>query len=348
MENINAVIKKIQPLSETHMKTVADRIDQLIKPVGSLGELERLAIQLSGIQAAERPEIRRRAVLVMAGDHGVVEEGVAISPKVITRLQSINMTKGITGVCALAKLHGAQVFVHDIGIEGETGCDAIIDLKVRNGTENMAKRPAMTREEALRSIEAGITAANTAMDQGYQMLAVGEMGIGNTTPASAVTAVLCNVDPQKVTGLGANLPQERFNLKVDVIRSAIALHQPDPEDPVDVLAKVGGLEIGAMAGVMLACAARRVPVVLDGFISMASALIAGILAPASVDYMIASHRSVEIGSEAAAEKLGLMPPLDLGLRLGEGSGAAVMFGILDAALAMLTDMITFQEAGFSV
>jgi nicotinate-nucleotide--dimethylbenzimidazole phosphoribosyltransferase len=348
MKKINAVVQEIPELSQTQMELVSSRIDQLIKPVGSLGLLETLAIRLSGIQGTEKPQIGKRAVLVMAGDHGVVEEGVAISPKVITRLQSINMTLGITGVCALAKLHHADVFVHDIGIEGQTECDKIIDMKVRPGTANMAKTSAMTREEAIQCIEAGIEAANKAIDSGYQMLAVGEMGIGNTTPASALTAVFCGVDPLEVTSLGANLPEERLMMKVDVIRKAIALHQPDPSDPIDVLSKVGGLEIGAMAGVMLAAAARRVPVVLDGFISMSSALIAEAIAPQSVNFMIASHRSVEIGSEVASEKLGLMPPLDLGLRLGEGSGAVVMFGVLDASLAMLNDMITFEEAGFSV
>lgn len=348
MEKINAIIQQIPELSSEKMLLVSNRIDQLIKPVGSLGMLEQLAVKLAGIQASEKPQIGKKAVLVMAGDHGIVDEGVAISPKMITRLQSINMTMGITGVCAFSKINGADVFVYDIGIEGEVDCKQIIDKKVRNGTANFLKEFAMTREEAIRSIEAGIEAANEAIDQGYQLLAVGEMGIGNTTPASAITAVLCGLDPEKVTGLGANLPEERLPLKIEVIRKAIERHQPDKNDAIDVLAKVGGLEIGAMAGVMLGAAARRVPVVLDGFISLSSALIAVSLAPSCIDYLLPSHRSVEIGSIEASSKLGLNPPLDLSMRLGEGSGAVLMFGILDASLAMLNHMITFEEAGFSV
>ncbi len=341
-------INRIENIDKTVSEKSRLRVDSLIKPQGSLGNLEDILIRLSGIQKTIHPKIEKKAVIVCAGDHKIIEEGVATSKKDITLIQALNMTKGYTGVCALAKQVKAEVVVVDVGIDNEVPDSDIINKKVKYGADNFSKQPAMSKEEAIRSIEAGITVAEDLIKSGVNLLATGEMGIGNTTPSSAIVSVIAGVDPSEVTGMGANLPQSKVKHKADVIRKGISINNPNPLDGIDVLAKVGGLEIGAMAGVMIAGAANNVPVVIDGFICSAAALIAITIEPKVKDYLFASHSSLEPGAKKASELLGLKPCLDMNMRLGEGTGAVLMFNIIEAATFMNSEMLTFKEAGFIV
>lgn len=345
---LERILKMIESVDHEYEAACKERVDQLIKPKGSLGKLEDIAIRLAGIQKTIHPKIEKKAVIVCAGDHKIIEEGVATSTKEITKIQAVNMTRGLTGVCALAKYANAEVAVVDVGIDNDVSGTPVIDKKVKHGADNFAKGPAMTRQEAIQALEAGIDVAEKLIEKGVNLLATGEMGIGNTTPSSAIVSVLGGFDPSEVTGIGANLPLDKVKHKADVIRKAIELNYPDPKDGLDVLSKVGGLEIAGMAGVMLAGAAHKVPVVVDGFISTASALIAVTLEPKVKDYLFASHSSKELGAQRASDLLGLPTALDMDMRLGEGTGAVLMFNMIEAATYMNNEMITFDEAGFIV
>lgn len=340
-------VNKIKNRDKTWEARCRERVDLLIKPKGSLGKLEDIVVQLAGIQETIHPKVDKKAVIVCAGDHGIIEEGVATSEKDITLIQAVNMTKGLTGVCSLAKHVDAKVVVVDVGIDNEVP-EVVINKKVKYGTDNFLKGLAMSKEEAVQSIEAGIEVAEELISEGINLLATGEMGIGNTTPSSAIVSVIGDLDPSEVTGVGANLPQDKVKHKADVIRTAIEKHQPNPSDGLDILSKVGGLEIGGMAGVMIAGAAHGVPVVVDGFICTAAALIATLIEPKVKDYLIASHSSLELGASKATDLLGLSTYLDMNMRLGEGTGAVLMFNIIEAATYMNDEMITFEEAGFIV
>ncbi len=341
-------LQKIMGLDQNFTYKSKDRMDHLIKPKESLGKLEDILIQLSGIQRTYHPKVDKKAIIVCAGDHKIIEEGVATSKKDITLIQAVNMTKGLTGVCALSKQCGAEVVVVDVGIDNEVNNSFIINKKIKYGADNFRYQPAMTRDEAIRSIEAGIEVAEMKINEGVNLLGTGEMGIGNTTPSSAILSVLGGFDPLEVTGIGANLPLEKVKHKANVIREAINYNKPNKKDPLDVLSKVGGLEIGAMAGVMIAGAANNVPVVIDGFISSAAALIAIHMEPKVKDYLFASHYSMEAGAKKMMEALDMTTYLDMNMRLGEGTGAALMFNIIEAATYMNDEMITFDEAGFIV
>lgn len=348
MELLRGTIKKIGELDKEAMDKAKLRMDSLIKPPGSLGRLEDLVVQLAGITGELYPRVDKKSVIVMAADHGVYEEGVAVFPQAVTIIQTCNFPKGVTGVCAIAKQVGADVMPVDIGVKGEISESGIINEKIKHGTNNMAKGPAMTREEAIKSIEVGIKIANEEINKGKNILATGEMGICNTTPSAAIVSVIGGYDPIEVTGVGANFPEKRLDFKAGVIKKAIEINKPDPNDGIDVLSKVGGLEIGGMAGVMLAGAARRVPVVVDGFISTAAALIACTIEPKIKDYLIPSHSSIEKGAIKASKLLGLEPMLNMNMRLGEGSGAVLAFNIIEAATYVNNEMITFEEAGIEV
>ncbi|WP_010304906.1 nicotinate-nucleotide--dimethylbenzimidazole phosphoribosyltransferase [Kurthia senegalensis] len=345
MSLLQQTIAQIKPLDTDAYEKGKAYIDSLAKPPESLGKLEKLAAQLAGIHGEGFPKLTNKTVIVCAGDHGVCEEGVTTNPQSVTVFQTLSFPKGKTGVCAIAKSVGANVVVVDVGVKEDLPEDAgVILKKVKYGTDNMAKGPAMTYEEAIRSIEVGIETALDQITAGADVLATGEMGIGNTTPSAAILAVLENRPAIDVTGFGAGVGEGGIAYKASVIDRSIAQNQPDATDIIDVLAKVGGLEIGAMAGVMLAAAAARKPVVIDGYISTISALIAATLAPAAKQYMIASHASEEPGAKIAAARLGVEPMLHMNMRLGEGSGAALAFPILDAALAMVNEMATYDEA----
>ncbi len=341
-------LSKIIELDKDKMNKTKSRVDNLIKPKESLGKLEDILIKLSGIQRTCYPKVDKKAIIVCAGDHKIIEEGVATSKKDITLIQALNMTRGLTGVCALSKQSGAEVVVVDVGIDNEVENSAVINKKVKYGADNFRYKPAMTREEAIQSIEAGIEVAEMKIKEGINLLGTGEMGIGNTTPSSAILSVIGEFDPMEVTGIGANLPLEKVKHKATVIREAIENNKPNKDDPIDVLSKVGGLEIGAMAGVMIAGAANNTPVVIDGFISSAAALLAITIEPKVKDYLFASHNSMEAGAKKMTEVLDITTYLDMNMRLGEGTGAALMFHIIEAATYMNNEMITFDEAGFIV
>lgn len=323
-------------------------VDNLAKPIGSMGKLEDLYVQLAAINGDLFPSVAKRGIVILSGDHGIVEEGVATGLQKVTQTQTQNFVKGLTGVCGLAKAAGADLIPVDVGIVADFQDPGVRNEKVRHGTANFTKGPAMTREEAIKSLEAGIRVACELISNGYDILGTGEMGIGNTTPSSAIFSVLSGMSPETVTGIGANLPAALLPHKISVIRKGIEINRPDPLDPIDVLAKVGGLEIGGMAGVMLGCAASGKPVIVDGFISTVSALIAVRLKPEVKHYLIASHKSKEKAAVMASELLGVEPCLDLDMRLGEGTGAALMFGILEAAIRMSREMATFDGAGILV
>lgn len=335
--------KSIDSLDENSINGAKKRLDRLIKPVGSLGKIEDICIQLAGIYGDKHFDTSKKAIIAFAGDHGVYEEGVAPDPQNITYLQFPNFAKGICGVGVISKFVGADVVAVDVGINCDHKLDGVLDYKIRKGTSNMAKGPAMSREEAIRCLEVGIEVANDCIKNGYKVIGIGEMGICNTTPSSAIISVIDNCDPKEVTGIGAGLKKERVKHKADTIRKAIELNKPNRDDAVDILAKVGGFEIGAMAGVILACSANKIPVVIDGFISYASALLAYKINPKTKDYMIASHSSAEPGTEKALEIIKLSPILNMDMRLGEGSGAALAFNIIEASNYTYKNMATFDE-----
>ena len=343
MQLFEHTVENIHQLSKLHMNAAKERLDSLIKPVGSLGKLEDICIQLSGIFEKKYFDIDKKAIIAFAGDHGVYEEGVAPDPQVITKLQFPNFTKGICGVGAISKFVNADVLAIDLGINTDEKLEGVLDYKIRKGTSNMAKGPAMTREEAIRALEVGIEITNDCISKGYNIIGIGEMGICNTTPSSAIVSVIAECDPIEVTGIGAGLKKDRVAHKAEIIRKSINLNKPNRLDGVDVLSKVGGFEIAGMAGVILSCAAKRIPVVIDGFISYAAALIAYTINPTTKEYMIASHTSAEPGAKKALEILDLNPMLNMDMRLGEGSGAALAFNIIEAANFAYKNMATTDE-----
>lgn len=349
MNLLQQTIEKVEDLDQEMLVKARERVDSLIKPPKSLGKLEDIAVQLSGITKELFPAVNQKVMIVMAADHGVYEEGVTSNPQEVTIEQTLNIAKGITGVGTIAKVSGAKIVAVDIGIKEDIPSDAgVIIRKIKKGTDNMAKGPAMTREEAIKALEVGIEIATKEIQQGANLLGTGEMGISNTTPSTAILSVLANCDPKEITGRGAGLGKGGLAHKIEVIRNAITINQPNSADGIDVLAKVGGLEIGGMAGVMLAAAANRVPVVVDGLISTASALIAKTIEPKVKDYLITSHATDEPGGKKASELLGKEPMLKMNMCLGEGSGAALAFPIIEAACSMMKNMPTFEDVGMSI
>jgi len=345
---MNLNLPSIPPFDESSAESARQRQNRLTKPTGALGRLETLSIQLAGITARPRPRFHRKAVLLMAADHGVASEGVSAYPPQVTAQMVLNFQRGGAAINVLARQAGAQVSVVDIGVNYDfDNLPGIVHRKIARGTANLRRQPAMTRAQAEQAVQTGLEVVEEHIREGVDLIATGEMGIGNTTPAAAITAVMTGKPVEAVTGRGTGLDEVGLARKIEVISAAIALHRPDPTDALDVLAKIGGFEIGGLAGVMIGAAARRVPVVVDGFISGAAALIAAGLKPEIKPYLIASHLSQEIGHRAVWEALGLQPLLDLDLRLGEGTGAVLAFHLIEAAVRILDEMATFDEAGVS-
>jgi nicotinate-nucleotide--dimethylbenzimidazole phosphoribosyltransferase len=341
-------IRNIRPVDQACMEHTQTRLDRLTKPRGSLGRLEELAIRYVGITGEERPKVPSAVVLTFAADHGVTDEGVSAYPREVTAQMVLNFLRGGAGVNVLASHVGADVQVVDIGVDHDFGpLPRLISKKVARGTKNFLREPAMSVAQAIQALEVGVALANQLAAQGIGLLGTGEMGIGNTTPSAAITAVLTGETVAQVTGRGTGIDDETYRRKVEVIEQAILRHLPNPDDPLDVLSKVGGLEIAGLAGLILGGAAHRIPVVLDGFIAGAAALIAVKLQPHCRNYLIASHQSVERGHGVILTQLGLMPLFDLNLRLGEGTGACLGIGLVQAAIKILTQMATFDEAGVS-
>lgn len=332
---------QIQPINKEAVAAAGKRWDSIAKPLHSLGKMEKFVMQIAGITGSPDVNIKKRALVSMCADNGVVEEGVTQTGQEVTAIVAENFLKGDTSACAMCRQCGTDVFPVDIGMVSDTKVPT--DLKVMKGTRNMTKEPAMTREEAVRGIEAGITMVKRLKDQGYTLIATGEMGIGNTTTSSAVASVLLNQPVEEMTGRGAGLSSEGLKRKISAIKKAISLNCPDPEDPVDVLAKVGGLDIAGMAGVFLGGAALRIPVVIDGFISCVAALVAQRICPLTKDYMIASHVSKEPAAVLILKALGKEAVLHADMCLGEGSGAVALFPFMDMGVAVYESMSTFEE-----
>lgn len=349
-EPLADAIRSVVPADPSWRAKAEEKISRLAMPPGALGRLLDLAAELAAITRSLEPSIRRRSVVVMAGDHGVVAEGVSAFPQAVTLQMVRNLARGGAAVNVLAEQAAARVIVVDTGVVGDLDdiarSGAILGRRIAPGTRNLAAGPAMTREEAGRAVAIGLDLA-ADLAGSNDILATGEMGIGNTTPSAAIVSVFCGAEPGLVTGCGTGIDEAARRRKAKVVANAIEVNRPHPSDPIGVLAKVGGFEIGALAGLIIGAAAARKPVLLDGFISTAAALVAHALCPASADYMIASHRSVEPGHDAALARLGKRPLLDLGLRLGEGTGAVLAMHLVESAARILARMATFEEAGVS-
>ena len=339
---LEAYLNAIRPLDEFAMNEACQRQAQLAKPPGSLGRLEALSVQLAGITGQVHNRIEKKHLLVFAADNGVVEEGVSSAPQSVTLMQTINLTRHKTGASTLCKHFGCEITVCDVGVNADIKEPKVLNKKIAYGTKNIVNGPAMTREQAIQAILAGI---ELAQKTDADVLGIGEMGIGNTTTSSAVLAVLLDADVDAVTGRGGGITDQSFLKKKQVIKDAIAINNPNKNDVIDVLAKVGGFDIAAMCGGFIGAALTRRPVVIDGFISAVAALCAYKLCPNVRGYLIPSHASYEIGYKLAMDAMDLQPMFLLGMRLGEGSGCPLAFEILNAACAIINDMATFDQAG---
>ncbi|EMS73146.1 nicotinate-nucleotide--dimethylbenzimidazole phosphoribosyltransferase [Ruminiclostridium cellobioparum] len=344
MENDIFGLQKITPLDQAAMRAAQIRWDNRTKPLGSLGRLEDIVVRLAGINGTPDPRADKRAVVIMCADNGVVEENVSSCPKSVTASVTCNFIRGITGINVFSRLVNASLKIVDIGVDADLKFPGIIDRKIRKGTWNMADGPAMTREEAVKGILTGIEVVRELKEAGIHIFATGEMGIGNTSTSCAISAVLTGIPVDDLAGLGSGLSKEAYLNKIRVIRRAIEINEPQLTDPVDVLAKVGGFDIAGLAGCFLGAAIYKIPAVIDGFISAAAALAAFRIHPAAKDYMLPSHGSAEQGFSAVMEALDLEPMLNLGMRLGEGTGAALGLQLVDAALAAYNQMGSFEDA----
>jgi nicotinate-nucleotide--dimethylbenzimidazole phosphoribosyltransferase len=347
MSLLDSTLARIAPQDDGFRRRAKERLDALIMPHWALGRLMDLAVDLAGITRSLRPPVARKTIVTMAGDHGVAAEGVSKYPQEVTGQMVGGFAAGMAGINALGRLAGARLVVVDMGVAADlsplVAAGKIISKRVAPGTANIAKGPAMTRDQAVRSVEAGIEVAESLAAE-TDLFGTGDMGIANTTPSTAVLSALCGQTPAALTGRGTGIDDAQLARKIAVVEAALAVNRPDPRDGLDVLAKVGGFEIGGLAGLILAAAARQKPVLVDGFISTAGALIAQSLCPLATQYVIAAHRSAEQGHRVMQSRLGKTPLLDLDLRLGEGTGAALAMNLVEAAARILTEIATFDEA----
>ncbi len=345
---IKDILGMIQPVDQSLVDIAQKRLDSLTKPLGSLGRIEEFARRIVAITGNTMPQLGKKTVFTFAGDHGVSSDGVSAYPKEVTPQMVLNFLRGGAAINVLSRHAGSDVVVVDIGVDHDFGdIPGLIHRKVVRGTRNMRTGPAMTRAEAEQCIQVGIDLAREYAKKGYSMFGTGDMGIGNTTPSSAIAAVFTNTPVKNVTGRGTGIDDAGLQRKIEVIEESIAKNRPDPMDPIDVLAKVGGAEIGGIAGVILGAAAERIPVIVDGFISTAGAMVAYEIEPKTIDYMFSAHYSVEQGQRAMLGKMGLVPILDFSLRLGEGTGAALAMQMIEAGVKIYREMATFGEAGVS-
>ena len=343
----------ISPLNESAMQFARERQNQLTKPQGSLGRLEELSIQLAGITGKNIPSIKDKAIIIMAADHGVVAEGVSVYPQEVTPQMVLNFLYGGAAINALARHISARVVVVDMGVANEISTSKggitppLLRRRVASGTMNLAQGPAMTREQAEESIQSGIEIVSGEISRGADIIGTGDMGIGNTTPSAAIACALMNTPPEKIAGRGTGLDDQGLQRKISAIERGLKVNQPNPKDGIDVLSKVGGFEIGGLVGVMLGAASSYVPVMVDGFISTAAAMLAVTIEPTCKAYLIFAHRSKENGHALMLDWLGVKPLLDLDMRLGEGTGAALGISMAEAACKILGEMATFGEARVS-
>jgi nicotinate-nucleotide--dimethylbenzimidazole phosphoribosyltransferase len=346
--SIEKIISRIQPLDRKAMTSALARQDMLTKPQGSLGRLEKLSTQIAGITGQARPKIQYKVVTVMVGDHGVVEEGISAFPQEVTSQMVLNFLSGGAAINVLAKHVGARVVIVDMGVASKMDPHPqLINRKVALGTMNMVKGPAMTRAQAEESILSGVEVIEEEIGNGLDILATGDMGIGNTTPSAAIACVATGMSPSAIVGRGTGVDDEGLHRKILTVERALQINKPDQQDGLDILSKVGGFEIGGLAGAILGAAANHRPVVIDGFISTAAAIIAATIAPQVKEYLIAAHCSQELGHRLMMEWLGVTPLLDMNMRLGEGTGAALAVSVVEASCKILDEMATFGEAGVS-
>lgn len=344
MKELTSIINNIEEVNINSSNSAKEYVDSLAKPLGSLGTLETIGIRIAGITGNVKNTINRKCIIIMCADNGVVEEGVASAPQYVTLAQTINFTKGLTGVAVLAKQGDSDLMVVDVGINSNREIKGVYNRKIRKGTSNIANGPAMSYEECVKAINVGIEMARKAKEENYDILGVGEMGIGNTTTSSSVLISLTNCILEHAVGKGGGVTAQAFEKKKQVIRKAININNVNSQDPIDILAKVGGFDIAAMVGVYLGASFYKIPVVIDGFISIVAALAAVRLNPLVKDYLIPSHYSREIGFNIAMNELGLKPMIDLDMRLGEGSGCPIAFSIVEYSCAMMNNMATFAQA----
>ncbi|MBS4021036.1 MAG: nicotinate-nucleotide--dimethylbenzimidazole phosphoribosyltransferase [Dethiobacter sp.] len=348
MKKLQETLSRIGALDEAAIDSAQAHLDNLTKPPGSLGVLEEIVKKIAGITGEPKPHLPKKTCILMAGDHGVVEDGVSAYPQEVTPQMVLNFLRGGAAMNVLARHAGAELVVVDIGVAADLPDHPLLkSSKIAYGTANFTKGPAMSREQAVSALEAGIAITEECLAAGSGLLGTGEMGIGNTTPSTAIIAAYKGGDVGAVCGRGTGIDNDRMKLKIKAVQTALSVNNPDLNDPLDVLSKVGGFEIAGMAGVMLASAAARKPVLIDGFISGAAAVIAAKLCPQAREYMLASHLSEEPGHRVILELLGLRPFLHMNLRLGEGTGSALAMTMIDAALKIVHEMATFGEAGVS-
>ncbi len=347
MKRLEELVAAIEPADKQWEKKAWERLHSQIRPRGSLGELERVAARLGAIQRTLQPEVKRKLVLTMAGDHGVAAEGVSAYPQEVTAQMVMSFIKGWASINVLAEHIGAEVRVVDCGVASELPADwPIVHGKLGPGTANIVAGPAMDREQAVGGLLLGARLAMEAHEkEGFQLIGTGDMGIANTTPSTAIVAAFSGKPVTELTGKGTGIDDGQLRHKIEVIRKALDVNRPDPDDPLDVLTKVGGYEIAGLAGAVLGAAAARIAVICDGFIATAGALVACRLVPAARDYLFVSHRSEEVGHRTMIELLELQPLLDLGMRLGEGTGAVLAMNLVEASAKVLKDIKTFAEAG---
>jgi len=343
-EELSEILSKIKLPFEDVMTSARARVDDLVKPPGSLGKLEDFAVKLSGITGKIKNNINKKCIIIMCADNGIYEEKVSSCPQEVTVSQAINFVRGITGVGVLANNVGSDLKVVDIGMKSIVNYKGIIDRKIRKSTYNIAKGFAMSREEAVKGIMIGIDMVSQVKEEGYSLIGTGEMGICNTSTSSAVLIALTGISINQAVGRGAGLTDEGYENKKKAIAKALSINKPDSKDPIDVLSKVGGFDIAGMVGCFIGGAYYRLPVVIDGFISAVAALIAYRLNPLVKEYIFASHASYEVGYKKAIDSIGLAPMFDLNMRLGEGSGCPIAFSIIEASCAMINNMATFKEA----
>jgi nicotinate-nucleotide--dimethylbenzimidazole phosphoribosyltransferase len=348
MNLLNATLARIKPVDPELLAAAQAKLDNKTKPLGSLGRIEEFGRRVAAISGTMKPDLAKKVIFTFAGDHGVVEEGISAFPKEVTPQMVMNFLNGGAGVNVLARHAGAEVRVVDMGVDFDfEEVPGLIDRKVAYGTKNLARGPAMNRSEAVVALEAGIALAVGAKSEGVALLGTGDMGIGNTTPSSAIIAAFSGIPVRELTHRGTGINDEALEKKILAIEQGLTVNRPDPADPLDVLAKVGGFEIAGIAGLVLGAAAAGIPVVVDGFISTAGALIASELHPSVKEYIFAAHKSVEIGHTFMLERMQAEPILDLQLRLGEGTGAALAMTLIEAGAKVLCEMASFEEAGVS-
>ena len=346
MDTLNNTLARIKPVNSDLLQLAQAKLDNKTKPPGSLGRLEEFARRMAAINGNLEPDTSKKVIFTFAGDHGVTDEGVSLYPREVTTQMVFNFLNGGAGVNVLARHVGAEVRVVDVGVDFDFGDTVgMLHKKVARGTANLAKGPAMSRKEMLAALRVGVELADQCKSEGITLVGTGEMGIGNTTPSSAIIAAISGKTVREVTHRGTGINDSALENKIRVIEQGLAVNKPDPSNPLDVLAKVGGLEIAAITGLVLGCAANAIAIVIDGFISTAGALIATELHPHVRDYLFTAHRSVEIGHNFMLDRIGVEPILDLNFRLGEGTGAVLAMSLIEAGVKIIKEMATFEEAG---